>query len=79
MIDKESEILHLIEENKQLRHVQTYGEELNETLHQRVAELQDALAWLLNYVDKAQAANKSATDPFAYPRAVLKNRKRGKI
>lgn len=78
MTDKESEILHLIEENKQLRHIQTYGDELNEALHQQVAELRDALAWLLKYVDRTRDT-KAATDPFAYPRAVLKNQKRGKI
>jgi len=76
--DKESEILHLIVENKQLKHVQTYSEELNEALHQQVAELRDALAWLLKYVDRTRDT-KAATDPFAYPRAVLKNQKRGKI
>lgn len=78
MTDKESEILHLIVENKQLKHVQTYSEELNEDLHQQVAELRDALAWLLKYVDRTRDT-KAATDPFAYPRAVLKNQKRGKI
>ena len=78
MTDKESEILHLIVENKQLKHVQTYSEELNEELHQQVAELRDALAWLLNYVDKTRDT-KAVTDPFVYPRAVLKNQKRGKI